>query len=69
MDLFFVTCLTGWIFQGISIRHIVFLGIVLDMHNPFIHIIIYTNKKIFVNIAKQRKNQPVYFPFLRKKWQ
>jgi len=69
MDLFFVTCFASRVFQSISIRHIVFLGIVLDMHNPFIHIIIYTNKKIFVNIAKQRKNQQVYFPFLRKKLQ
>ena len=69
MDLFFVTCFTCGIFQSVSIRHIVFLCVVLDMHNPFIHIIIYTNKKIFVNIAKQRMNQPVYFPFLRKKLQ
>jgi len=57
MDLLFVTCLTSRVLQGIIIGHIVFLGVVLDMHNPFIHIIIYTNKKIFVNIAKQRMNQ------------
>ena len=57
MNLLFVTCLASRVFQGIIIGHIVFLGVVLDMHNPFIHIIIYTNKKIFVNIAKQRMNQ------------
>ena len=64
MDLFFVTCFTCGIFQSVSIRHIVFLCVVLDMHNPFIHIIIYTNKKIFVNIAKQRNLTWVFQDFL-----
>jgi len=55
MDLhLFVTCFTSGMFQGISVGHFVFHSIVLDVLNPFIHIIIYTNKKRFVNIAKQR---------------